>query len=226
MPPLTLSNTAQRAFAHVAADLRRVFGPRLVALVATGPHASVAFVSDLQAADLDALGALVHTWRHDHLETPLVLGTEEFRRSLEMFPAEYQAMLDRHVVIDGQPPFAGVTVDPRALRRACDAQARGLLIHLRQGWIEAAGHDHQLAALLTRSAAPLGALLGNVARLHAGNGADPAAGARLAGLDEGLVGEILALEHAPDRAHGLVGKLPAYLLLAEHLWGFVDRWQS
>ena len=46
---------------------------------------------------------------------------DEFRRSLDAFPLEYQAILDRHTVIAGTPPFAGV--DGR--RRGSAARLRG-----------------------------------------------------------------------------------------------------
>ncbi len=109
-------------------------------MVATGRTTSVAFVTELAAGDLDAAGALVETWRHDDLSVPLVVTPDEFRRSLDVFPLEYQAILDHHVVIAGTPPFDGVRIDRAALRRACEVQARGHLVHLRQGWIQAAGH--------------------------------------------------------------------------------------
>jgi hypothetical protein len=115
------------------------------------------------------------------------------------------------------------------LRRACEVQAKGHLIHLRQGWLEAAGHESELAALLVSSVAPLRALLTNVARLHdaaSPNGDRALAGARLAGLPEGLITEILGLDDAPNRSRRLVGELPAYLAASETLWAFVDAWRA
>lgn len=212
----------------MAQDLERVFDERLIALVASGSSSALAFVADVQSGDLSALGPLAETWHRDGLDTPLVLTPEEFRRSLDAFPLEYQALLDRHVVVRGRPPFDHVAVSPEHLRRACEVQAKGHLLHLRQGAIEAAGHEHGLAELIARSAQPLRALLANVARLERGadGDGDPAiAGARLAGLSEPLVTSVLALEHAPDRAASLVGEFPAYLQAAQALWTYVDSWR-
>src|SRR4029079_7473055 len=96
----------------------------------------------------------------------LVMTVDEFTRSLDAFPLEYQSMLDSHVVILGQPPFAAVRIDTQDLRRACEAQARSHLIHLRQGWVESGAHEVNLTTLIVRSAAPFHALVANVARLH------------------------------------------------------------
>jgi hypothetical protein len=225
---LTLTSTARRAFDRLAADLARVLDRRLVALVATGPASSVAFLSVIHAGDLDALGALTETWHRDGLETPLLLTSDEFRRSLDAFPLEYQALIDRHQVIVGTPPFAGAAVEREHLRHACEATAKGHLLHVRQGWMESAGHDERLAELMAESAAPLRALLNNVAQLQGvggGDGDNALAGARVAGLDVDLIAAVLALEAAPDRASRLTSRLPEYLAMATTLWTFVDEWR-
>ncbi|HVW04041.1 MAG TPA: hypothetical protein VHB78_03490 [Vicinamibacterales bacterium] len=226
MPALSLAPHVRRSFDRLAQDLVRVLGARFVALVASGPQSSVAFAASIQPSDLEALSALTGTWTHDGLDTPLLITPDEFRRSLDAFPLEYQAIIDRHVVIAGQPPFDDLVVEPSHLRRACEVQAKSHLIHLRQGWIDAAGHDEDLAGVIVRSAGPLHALLSNVARLGGAHGHDDLAlaGAKLAGLDESLVRDVLAVEAAPDRAHHLVRRLPDYLAATERLWSFVDAW--
>ena len=226
---LTLSTSAHRRFDRLAADLRRVLGDRFVALVATGATTSVAFADRLTSGDLDALAALVDTWHREDLDTPLMMTADEFRRSLDTFSLEYQTIIDRHVVIAGTPPFAGVVLPADQLRQACEIQAKGHLIHLRQGWLEAAGHADRLATLAARSAPVLRALLSNVARLAAHGAAhgDDAAleGAAAAGLPEALICELLALEDAPDRGRAIVSRMPEYLAASERLWVFVDTWR-
>ncbi len=220
----------RRRFERLSGDLARVFGPRLVGVVATSQTQSVAFAESVTSGDLDAAGALVETWHKEDLDTPLLLTAGEFRRSLDAFPVEYRAIVDRHVVILGEPPFHDLVVSPDHLRRACEVQAKGHLIHLRQGWLDAAGHDDALAELITRSAAPLSALLTNVARLHdaaAADGPDGAlVGARLAGLSEPLIRDVLSLDDAPERSRQLVPSLSAYLAASERLWAFVDGWRA
>ena len=222
---LKLSPASRRAFERVAADGRRILGDRLVAVIATDATASVIFATEFQAGDIDAFGALVESWHREHLSTPLLLTGDEFRRSLDTFPIEYQAMIDRHALIAGTPPFDGVAVPADQLRRGCEVQAKGHLIHLRQGWLEAAGHDHKLGELLISSSTPLAALLTNVARLT-GSQALALEGARNAGLPEALIASVLDLEGNPERAHDLIREMPAYLRAAERLWAFVDSWPA
>ena len=223
---LVLSPASRRAFDRLAADLTRVFGNRFEALVAYSPSASVAFTASVTAGDLDALGAIAETWHRDHLATPLLLTRDEFRRSVDAFPVEYQSILDRHVLIAGTSPLDGLEVKADDLRRACEVQAKSHMLHLRQGWVEAESHDTDLADMIAHSAGPLRALLANVARLHGVVSATdgPAHAAGLAGLPVDLVRDVLALEAAPEHARRLVPRLPEYLAAAERLWTFVDRW--
>jgi len=224
---LAISGSAKRALERLAADLQRVFGGRFVALVAYAPDETIAFATSIGADDLAALGPLAEAWHRDRLSAPLVLTPDEFRRSVDAFPLEYSAILARHVLIAGRDPFGDVRVDPRDVRRACEVQAKSHLIHLRQGWLEAAAHDHDLADLIASSAAPLRVLLTELMRLEgASSGDDPVAWAHArAGLDPSLVGAVLRLEDEADRAADLVPRLPEYLVAAERLWAFADAWQ-
>lgn len=209
----------------MAADCRRVFGERFVALVASTSHSAVAFTTSIRPGDLEALAPLTASWERDALDPPLLLTPDELRRSLDSFPLEYHALLARHVVIDGTPPFEGIAIERAHLRRACEVQAKSHLIHLRQGWVQAGPGD--LAALLLGSAPPLRALLANIAELTgAGTPDDPLAGARVAGLDVELAREILALEEDEAGARRLTARLPDYLALSEQLWGYIDSWSS
>lgn len=213
----------------MAADVTRILGDRLVSVVAYGPATAAVFATDITADDLHALSVLVEAWHKDGLATPLVLTTDEFHRSLDAFPLEYQAMLDRHAVIAGRDPLADVRIRPDDLRRACETHARGHLLHLRQGWLEAAGHEDRLADLIARSAPPLRALLGNVMRLSGTPASGPDALAEFAaktiGMPGDLVQAVLAAEAHPDRRHSLVPRLGEYLDAAERLWAFVDQWR-
>lgn len=224
---LDLSIPARRAFAALAADLSRIFGARLVALVAYAPQRGAAFTTSIDAADLDALSVLTETWHKAGLETPLLLTSDEFQRSLDAFPIEYQAIIDRHVVIMGTPPFAGIAVRPEELRRACEAQAKGHLIHLRQAWIDAAGHSHDLERRLAASALPLNVLLSHVATLDGRRGDDLTeyVTARF-GAHADILRAVLALEKHPEGAHALLPRMPQYLTACEQVWAFIDGWQA
>ena len=230
MSAAAIDSATRHAYGRMAADFSKVFGARFVALVASPQGAAAAFVAGIDAGDLDALGALSDTWRRENIAPPLVMTPEEFHRSLDTFPAEYSALIDHHVVIAGQAPFDGIQIRPDDLRRACEAQARGLLIHLRQGWIEASSHHGGLSTLLEQSAGPLRALLANLARLHGDDSHDDDAlagfAARVTGMPENLLQSVLALTDAPHRSAALTPRLPEYLHACETLWAFIDRWRG
>lgn len=231
---LVLSAAAHQAMHRLAGDLTRVFGTRFVALVAYGPTRTVAFASDIDAADLEALAPLVDRWHHEGLETPLMLTPAEFHRSLDVFPLEYGAILHRHLVIAGTSPVGQVAPAPDDLRRACEVQAKGFLIHLRQGWLHAADHAAEQRTLIVRSAAPLRALLTNLARLSQAPAADDAAlaafAARSFGASAAVISQVLALDGANDQSIAQVDAVRAhmedYLTAAAALWTFVDAWRA
>jgi hypothetical protein len=223
---LPLSAQALRALQALAADVTRVFRERMIAVVAYAPTRAAVFTETLEPGDLDALSVLTETWHRAGLDTPLLLTAVEFRRSLDAFPLEYQAILDRHVVIAGTPPFDGAGVPADELRRACEAQAKGHLIHLRQAWIDAAGHGDQLAEKLAMSALPLRALLSQIARLNGDGDIDAATAASRLGADADILRAVLALEAHPDDARALLPRLPQYLAACEHVWTFVDEWRA
>ncbi|HXT69245.1 MAG TPA: hypothetical protein VN700_05800 [Vicinamibacterales bacterium] len=228
--PSALDAARQRGYEQMAADFARVFGDRFVALVASPGGAAAAFVASLSAGDLDALGPLAGVWRHADLDPPLVMTPDEFRRSLDAFPLEYQSLLDHHVVIAGHPPFEGVRIQSDDIRRACEAQARGHLIHLRQGWIEHASHHGGLADLIADSAGALRTVLQNLARLHQAPMADDAGLAdwaeKTVGMPGALVNDVLALTAARHKVPALVPRLPEYLAAAERLWAHADTWPA
>lgn len=224
--PLELSTSARRAFDRMAADFLRVLGERFVALVAYSADRGAVFATGLGAADLDALSMLTEVWHRSGLSTPLLLTTEEFRRSLDAFPLEYQAILDRHVVISGTPPFAGAAVPREELRRACETQAKGHLVHLRQSWLDAAGHSDDLAERVVGSALPLRVLLTQVASLRGSNAAAPEFAAEAFPAHAEILRAVLALEPDGAGARALISKLPQYLAACEAIWAFVDEWRA
>jgi hypothetical protein len=211
------------AVLSLASDLRDVFGRRLQSLVAYGradrssdaPAPTLALVESLSSDDLRACADRVGAWHEAGLATPLILGTVEFGRSLDAFPFEFGAILADHVVVHGADPFAGLRVEAGDLRRACEIQARSHLLHLRQGYIETRGRSDSLVELIVRSAAPLAALLRNLARL---DGSSPAEGvlARVAQLEQGRA---LSADEARRT-------LPEYVKALEHLTNTIDRWSA
>src|SRR6266850_781095 len=123
----------------------------------------------------------------------------------------------------------GVTIERADLRRACEAQIKSHLVHLREGFIEAGGTPRAIAELVTASAPAFGALLRNIARLNGSSASDRAAatrdGARAAQLTDGIVTDLLALERPSSvKATDAARLFPEYLAAVEQLARYVDAW--
>lgn len=228
-----------RATAEIlVGDLRRIFGGRLRAVVAYGPSVDgaseapvtcLALVTSLGPGDLDACAAQAPHWHRAQLATPLVIADDEFRRSLDAFPLEFGEILRTHAHVYGPDPFDGLSIAREDLRRACETQVRGHLLHLREGYLESGARPERVAALVSASAPAFAALLRNVARLAGVTARERLGatwnGARAAGLDEGVVADILALEHPGAVPSTDPARLfPAYLAAVEQLARHVDTW--
>jgi len=218
-------------------DLRDIFGPRLQSLVAyraTGGSdaaPTLAVVDALTADDLRGCAERVAAWHDAGLATPLLLGAQEFARSLDAFPLEFGAILADHAVTFGTNPFAGLRVEPAHIRHACETQARSHLLHLREGYVETRGRGDALADLIARSASPFVALMTSVARLQGVESPDASVAAvameRALGLPDGSLTEIMKLSAGgllpSDTARRI---FPAYLDAVERLTIYIDQWSA
>lgn len=221
-------------------DLRLIFAGRLRSLVAYGPQiegerdtplSCLALVDSLDVGDLEACARMAHHWERQGLAIPLILPDQEFRRSLDAFPLEYGEILRAHARVFGADPFEGASISRDDLRRACETQVKSHLVHLREGFIEAAGRPQAIADLVSTSAPAFAALLRNVARLNGSLASHRAAatheGARTAGLPDGVVTDMLALEHRTSIPMTDAAKLfPQYLAAVEQLARAVDAWRA
>ncbi len=237
MDSLSLSSDERTALTALAADLGRVFGSGLHAVAAYGLNIpvepprlvhSIALVERLVFSDLTRCAPLVGGWRRRSLAVPLILEREEFLRTLDIFPLEYGDIIAHHVLVAGTDLFATARVARADLRRACELAAKSHLVHLREGFLEAAGDSKATAGLIAASAAPFGALLSNVARLAEGDDFDVAeTAARQIGISAPMVREVL---QAGAGNHSTIADPTAlftrYLDAVEQVWEFVDTWRA
>jgi hypothetical protein len=190
---------------------------------------TLAVVDTLSIDDLRACTARVDAWHAGGLATPLVLAVQEFGRSLDAFPFEFGAILADHRLVSGSDPFDGLKVDMADLRRACEVQARGHWLHLREGYLETRGRGDALAVLIVESAPAFTALVTSVAQLDtAAVPADVAAAARHVERRLSLpstASEVVALAAVSEISSAEAERLfPPYLDTVERLVKYVDAW--
>ena len=224
----------------LVSDLRHVFAGRLRSVLAYGPHIEgveeapltcLALVESLSVSDLEACARVEPEWERRRLATPLLVPEDEFRRSLDAFPLEYGEIIRAHQRVFGEDPFDGVEIPKEDLRRACETQVKSHLVHLREGFIEAGNRPQRVAELVTNSAPAFAALLRHVAQLA---GARLTArseatleGARAAGIPEGVVRDVLALERPSNVPTADAARLfPQYLAAVEQLAKAIDTWRA
>src|SRR5262245_22282401 len=126
----------------LSAQLADIFGQRLKMLAAfgAGPQ-TCAVVETLTIDDLGRCAELSTGWRRVGLDPPLFILQSELTRALDAFPLEFGEILATRRLIAGMDLFATLTVPAEDLRRACEVQARGHLVHLREGYVEASADD-------------------------------------------------------------------------------------
>jgi hypothetical protein len=237
-------------------DLRGIFGGRLKSFVVYGLNAraaaagnhgprtthgaddggralthTLAVVDSLATDDLRACAARVGAWHDAGLATPLLLATHEFGRALDVFPFEFGAILADYVLVSGTNPFDGLRVDVADLRRACEIEARGHLLHLREGYLETRGRGDALAVLIVESAPAFATLLASVAQLEKAPAVDIAAAARHAErrlqLPSPVASEIVALTGVSEISAAEAERLfPPYIGAVERLVKHIDAWKA
>ena len=143
---------------------------------------------------------------------------------------EYGEIIRAHQRVYGADPFAGVGIVQADLRRACETQAKSHLVHLREGFLESGGEPAAIAEIVTASAPAFTALLRHIAWLGGALMRDRVeathAGAARVGISNGLVAEMLALEHPSGVRSGDPARLfPEYIAAVEQLANAVDLWR-
>ena len=226
---------------RLLADLRVIYAARLISLVVYGRHASrtaspdlpihtLALVHDIGYADLDGCARRAGQWMADGLAVPLMIGRREFARSLDVFPLEFGAIISSHRLVFGDDPFQSLSVKDQDVRRACEIDVKGHLLHLRESYVESRGELSAVARIVEASAAALRTLAGNVARLDGQSPASPAAlashlTATLGPVHGRTLATVLALSDTPLAPADAARIFPDYLAAAEALAWYVDAWK-
>lgn len=110
-------------------------------------------LEDAGPATLRALAQPFDTWRRANQPPPLLLTTEEWRRSADVFALEIADMQSAYKVLRGADVVAGIRVQRRDLQRSLERELRGKLLQLRRGYVALAGDPMALGLLGQSSSA-------------------------------------------------------------------------
>ena len=115
---------------------------------------------------LRATSTVARAWNEAGNPPPMTFTTREWQTSADVFPMEYADILERHHVLYGEPPFAGISVDRADLRLQTEHQALAIVFRLRQATLLAGTDWKAQLRLLTGSLSSVMILLRAVLRLH------------------------------------------------------------
>src|SRR6188768_1389361 len=122
----------------MAAQLAEIFRERLKMVAAFGDRVNAcAVVQTLTIDDLDRCAAHTPAWTKAGLDAPLLIVESELQRALDAFPLELSEIIATRRIVAGADLFTDIVIAKQDLRQACEVQARGHVLHLREGYIEA-----------------------------------------------------------------------------------------
>jgi predicted nucleotidyltransferase len=232
-----------RTEAQIAAfteEVRAALGDRLLSLVLHGSAAGgdwVARRSDVNTAIvvprvtlevLETLAPVVARWRRRGFASPVLVDPEYLARATDTFPIELDDIRRQHRLLAGIDVFTAIRVEPAALRRECEHEARGKLLRLRALFLDAAGRPAAIEHLMVESMKSFLVLLRHLLRLRGVEAAPDYEAALAAGED--FVGPLPTMRHllghrsgtAPLAPRALRAEFGAYLGEIERIVAAVD----
>lgn len=159
-------------------ELRTAFAADLVGVILYGSaagadyhgpasgHNVLVLVRRASVGGLREAARVVRKWMDGKNPPPLVLTVEEWRGCADVFAMEYADLLERHRVLFGELPTAGVSVRGRDLRMQLESEAMGKLLRFRRGVMSAGSDARRVHALLEESLSSVLAIFRATAHLH------------------------------------------------------------
>ncbi len=230
----------EKDLASFTADVRTAPGEALLSLVLHGSAAGddwVAGRSDLNTAlvvsslDVDVLERLappVARGRERGFALPVLMDREYLSRARDTFPMELDDIRRQHWLLAGADLFTSLEIDPRALQRECEYEARAKLLRLRALFLEVGRTPAAIDQLMAGSFKSFAVVLRHLLRLRDGDGAH--AYAEVVAAGERMLGPLPAMGRllghrtgiAPLDAAGLRREFGAYLAEVERIVKAVD----
>jgi hypothetical protein len=123
------------------------------------------FLSSYDVALLKQYAPIHKRWGKEQIVVPLFLTKEDLQSAARVFPLEYLDIHEGHRVLWGQDPFVGFKVDIRHLPGEVLQSLRGMLVRVRQRFVEGGGAEEAVTILLPLSVTALLPVLRGVQRL-------------------------------------------------------------
>lgn len=148
---------------ELAHALEKIYGDDLKSVVLYGSAATADYsekysdfnvfcvLSSPTPAMLAKANPIVRTWVRNGNPPLHFFGTEHIERSLDVFPIEFLDMQERHKVLVGHDPLAGVKLDAKHLRHQVESEMKGKLLHLRAFYAATCDRPKEVAKMMVAS---------------------------------------------------------------------------
>jgi hypothetical protein len=190
----------KKTAARLAQELRTTFGEDLRSVVLYGSVARgevvpgvsdvnvLVLLEDVGSSQLAAAANLVLDWIRKGNTPPRIYAMDEWNGMRDTFAIEMSDMQDARLVLDGEDPVAGDSVDPADLRTHAESEMRQTLFNMRTRQLICANDPAELGRLLLAGLPSFAAYMRAALRL---SGEQP-------GLDSERVIESLAARIGAD----------------------------
>ena len=212
--------TRRSVLTSLPGDLRQRGGQRLFE-----PNSDVNVTVVVPTVSIDVLEALapvVMRWDKRRFATPLLIERDFLDRARDAFPMELDDIRRQHRLLAGTDVLSAVTVEPGAVRRQCEKEARGKLLRLRALYLATAGAPSALERLMLQSLKSMLIFLRHLMRLQ---GHDPGVSYRdVLAKGQEVMGPLPLMGRLLDHREGVTRLVPRALRLEfrEYL-GEVER---
>jgi len=133
------------------------------------PHSDINTVIVVPAVTIDVLDALapiVARWETRRFATPLLVERDFLARARDAFPIELEDIRHQHRLLAGADLLTDLHVEPDAVRRQCEKEARAKLLRLRALYLATAGAPTALERLMLESVKSILIFLRHLLRLQ------------------------------------------------------------
>jgi hypothetical protein len=173
-----LSRETRQVLLGYLKDISEILGSALQSVVLYGSAVRGEFLPDrsnlnlllvLRTFDVELLRRYSkrhRPWSKERIVVPLMLSATELKDAAQLFPLEYAEMQDQHLLLAGDDPLMGLTIDLERLWLQCRQEIAGNLIRLRQRLVEGAGSPEAIAILLGLSLTTLLPCLRGILRVR------------------------------------------------------------
>jgi hypothetical protein len=149
-------------------------------------------------------------WGKERVVVPLMVTLTELKQAARLFPLEYAEIHDHHLLLLGEDPLVGFTVDSAALWGQCRQELAGNVVRLRQRLMEGAGSPEAISILMTLSLTTLLPCLRSLLRVR-GLGVPPATEPLLERINDDLSLDVTVFKEVWELKRAVITPGPAEL---------------